>query len=128
MLHVTWAGRFDSYIYEPIPPAALYPYTAEKRDKLGDASPKDQEISQEQGFCTPRPERLPEGNLEVLSDLNLLSKLVSDHFTDQKNLYEACPWPFWNRLPNVSNLLFDDFPISISQRRSWDCVFWDSGP
>ena len=26
--------------------------------------PKAQEISQGRGFCTPRPERLPEGNLE----------------------------------------------------------------
>ena len=26
--------------------------------------PEAQEISQGRGFCTPRPERLPEGNLE----------------------------------------------------------------
>ena len=39
----------------------LYPYTAERRDVLGNTSPEAREISQGRGFCTPRPERLPEG-------------------------------------------------------------------
>ena len=39
----------------------LYPYTAERRDVLGNTSPEAQEISRGRGFCTPRPERLPEG-------------------------------------------------------------------
>ena len=93
--------------------------------------PRTKRFPKSRDFAPRGPRDCPRAiSSEVLSDLNLLSKLVSDHFTDQKNLYEACPWPFWiwNRLPNVSNLLFDDFPISISQRRSWDCVFWDSGP
>ena len=41
----------------------LYPYTAERRDVLGNTSPEAREISQGRGFCTPRPERLAEGNL-----------------------------------------------------------------
>ena len=39
----------------------LYPYTAERRDVLENTLPEVQEISQGWGFCTPRPERLPEG-------------------------------------------------------------------
>ena len=39
----------------------LYPYTAERRDVLENTLPEAQEISQGWGFCTPRPERLPEG-------------------------------------------------------------------
>ena len=39
----------------------LYPYTAERRDVLGNTSPEAREISRGRGFCTPRPERLPEG-------------------------------------------------------------------
>jgi len=39
----------------------LYPYTAERRDVLENTLPEAQEISQGRGFCTPRPERLPEG-------------------------------------------------------------------
>ena len=35
----------------------LYPYTAERRDVLGNASPKDREISQMRGFWTSSPER-----------------------------------------------------------------------
>ena len=42
----------------------LYPYTAERRDVLENTLPDAQEISQGRGFCTPRPERLPEENLE----------------------------------------------------------------
>ena len=42
----------------------LYPYTAERRDVLENTPPEAQEISQGRGFCTPRPKRLPEGNLE----------------------------------------------------------------
>ena len=37
------------------------PYTAERRDVLENTLPEAQEISQGRGFCTPRPERLPEG-------------------------------------------------------------------
>ena len=44
--------------------SVLYRYTAERRDVLGNASPEAREISRGRGFCTPRPERLPEGNLE----------------------------------------------------------------
>ena len=43
---------------------ALGPYTDERRDVLENTPPEAQEISQRLGFCTPRPERLPEGNLE----------------------------------------------------------------
>ena len=39
----------------------MYPYTAERRDVLENTLPEAQEISQGRGFCTPRPERLPEG-------------------------------------------------------------------
>ena len=39
----------------------MYPYTAERRDVLGNTSPEAREISRGRGFCTPRPERLPEG-------------------------------------------------------------------
>ena len=42
----------------------LNPYTAERRDVSENTPPEAQEISQGRGFCTPRPERLPEGNLE----------------------------------------------------------------
>ena len=42
----------------------LSPYTVERRDVSENIPPEAQEISLEQGFCTPRPERLPEGNLE----------------------------------------------------------------
>ena len=42
-------------------PPILYPYTAERRDVLGNTSPEAREISRGQGFCTPRPERFPEG-------------------------------------------------------------------
>ena len=35
----------------------MYPYTAERRDVLGNTSPEDREISQRRGFCTPRPKR-----------------------------------------------------------------------
>ena len=42
----------------------MYPYTAKRRDVLENTLPEAQEISQGRGFCTPRPERLPEGNLE----------------------------------------------------------------
>ena len=37
----------------------LYPYTAERRDVLGNTTPE--EISQRRGFWTPSPERLSEG-------------------------------------------------------------------
>ena len=49
-----------------MPWCALYPYTAERRDVLENTPPEAQEISQGRGFCTPRPERLPEAkaNLE----------------------------------------------------------------
>ena len=46
------------------PRSILYPYTAERRDVLKNTLPEAQEISQGRGFCTPRPERLPEGNLK----------------------------------------------------------------
>ena len=36
-------------------------YTASSRDALGNTSPSALEISLGRGFCTPRPERLPEG-------------------------------------------------------------------
>ena len=39
----------------------LNPYTAERRDVSENTPPEAQEISQGRGFCTPRPERLPEG-------------------------------------------------------------------
>ena len=45
------------FTFEPV----LYPYTAERRDVLENTLPEAQEISQGWGFCTPRPERLPEG-------------------------------------------------------------------
>ena len=45
----------------------LYPYTAERRDVLGNTSPEAQDISRGRGFCTPRPERLPEGHLTRMS-------------------------------------------------------------
>ena len=41
----------------------LYPYTAERRDVLGNTSPEAREISQGRGFCTPRPSRFPEGEI-----------------------------------------------------------------
>ena len=47
--------------------ARLYPYTAERRDVLGNTSPEAREISRGRGFCTPRPERLPEGHLTRMS-------------------------------------------------------------
>ena len=40
---------------------SLNPYTTERRDVLENTPPEAQEISQGRGFCTPRPERLPEG-------------------------------------------------------------------
>jgi len=36
------------------------PYTDERRDVLENTPPEAREISQRRGFCTPRPERLPE--------------------------------------------------------------------
>ena len=42
----------------------VYPYTAERRDVLGNTSPEARAISRGRGFCTPRPERLSEGNLK----------------------------------------------------------------
>ena len=39
----------------------LHPYTDERRDVLENTPPEAQEISRRRGFCTPRPERLPEG-------------------------------------------------------------------
>ena len=35
----------------------MYPYTAERRDVLGNTSPEVLLISRGRGFCTPRPER-----------------------------------------------------------------------
>ena len=46
-------GQLDHYV--------VYPYTAERRDVLGNTSPEAREISRGRGFCTPRPERLAEG-------------------------------------------------------------------
>ena len=40
----------------------LYPYTAERRDVLGNTPPEAREISQGRGFCTPRPRRWPKGD------------------------------------------------------------------
>ena len=37
------------------------PYTDERRDALENTPPSALEISLRRGFCTPRPERLPEG-------------------------------------------------------------------
>ena len=42
----------------------MNPYNAERREVSENTPPEAQEISQGRGFCTPRPERLPEGNLE----------------------------------------------------------------
>ena len=39
----------------------MNPYTAERRDVSENTPPEAQEISQGRGFCTPRPERMPEG-------------------------------------------------------------------
>ena len=52
------------YLYTARRRDILYPYTAVRRDVLGNTSPEAPEISWGRGFCTPRPERLPEGNLE----------------------------------------------------------------
>ena len=49
----------------------MYPYTAKRRDVFGNTSPEDREISEGQGFCTPRPKtkgcKIParRGNLKV---------------------------------------------------------------
>ena len=32
----------------------MYPYTAKRRDVLGNTSPEDRKISRGRGFCTPR--------------------------------------------------------------------------
>ena len=37
-------------------PTILYPYTAERRDVLGNTSPEAREISRGRGFCTSRAE------------------------------------------------------------------------
>ena len=37
------------------------PYTASSRDVSENTPPEAREIPRGQGFCTPRPERLPEG-------------------------------------------------------------------
>ena len=48
----------------------LYPYTAERKDVLGNTSPEARDISQGRGFCTrgPRdcPRAKPEGNLVLV--------------------------------------------------------------
>ena len=41
----------------------LNPYTADRRDVLENNSPEAQDISRGRGFCTLRPERLPEGEV-----------------------------------------------------------------
>ena len=39
----------------------MSPYTDERRDVSENTPPEAREISRGRGFCTPRPERLPEG-------------------------------------------------------------------
>ena len=57
----------------------MYPYTAERRDVSENTLPEAQEISQGRGFCTPRPERLPEGNL-VFSNASRLKAVYGHSF------------------------------------------------
>ena len=49
------------FVFEFVFVFVLGPYTDERRDVLENTPPEAQEISQRRGFCTPRPERLPEG-------------------------------------------------------------------
>ena len=46
------------------------PYTDERRDALENTPPSALEISLRRGFCTPRPSRLPSGNLSGLGVQN----------------------------------------------------------
>ena len=62
-----WIRQESSAPSNKTPPCVMdkhLSYTAQRRNVLGKHSPEQREISRGRGFYTPRPKRLPEGNLE----------------------------------------------------------------
>ena len=61
----------------------MNPYNVEGRDVLENTPPPNpQEISQGLGFCTPRPERLPEGKALGRSPIHPSSQQCTDSISD----------------------------------------------
>ena len=101
----------------------FYPYTAERRDVMGNTSPEELEISRGWGFCTPRKfwgcatdicpwdyikKYCPKGNIPVASEyqeIHLHGAMNIQYFKINTSLIMMREWVSWLAFPNVWYLL-----------------------